>query len=110
MSIFGVTVCPECDEDLAPTGSDDDRPVQSVTQSCSSCNYSTTIGLLWYGNRGYEIVADVSDIPAPKKNECDKGGGSATTVVIPIESDVPIYYSESKTRAHHQEARNQIHD
>jgi len=110
MSIFGVTACPECESNLSPDGSDDDRPVQTVDQSCSSCDYSTKLGLLWYGNRGYEIVADVSDVPSEKKEPCDKSGGDSTTVVIPMETDVPIYYSESETRSHHQETINLIHE
>ena len=109
MGIAGVTICPDCDADLSPTGSDENRPVQSVTQACSNCSYETTIGLLWYGNTGYEIVADVSDVPDEKKNVCDKSGGTATTVVIPREVDAPRYYSKSNTRAHHQEALRCIH-
>ena len=108
MGIFGVTQCPECDSSLSPTDSDDSRPVQTITQSCNSCSYETTIGLLWYGHRGYEVVSDVSGIPSAKKGVCDKTDGFVVAVVIPMDHEEPTYYSTESIRAHHKEAISSI--
>ena len=97
MGIDGVTACPDCGSGLSPTGSDDNRPVQSVDQACDNCEYETTIALLWY-QTDHEIVADVSAID-------DKNA----TVVIPRGMvEEPIYYTEDETRAHHRSALDEI--
>lgn len=108
MSIVGVTVCPECDGELKPTGSNEDRPIQRVTQGCPNCSFETNIALLWYPRGGYEVVADVSTVDETHKKQCKKSGDEAATVVVPRESDVPSYYSDEHTRAHHEQALDEV--
>ena len=93
MGIKGVTTCPNCDGELSPTGSDDNRPVQSVEQACEDCSYETTIALLWYRS-DHEIIADVADIHDDK----------ATVVISRGLCDKPTYYGADETRAHHRTA------
>lgn len=93
MGIEGVTECPDCGSALSPTDSDDNRPVQSVDQTCADCSYETTIALLWYQS-DHEIVADVADIHDEK----------ATVVISRGLCEDPTYYGADETRAHHQTA------
>lgn len=102
MSIVGVTLCPRCDSDLEPVGSDDGRPIQSVSQSCSSCSYDTTLGLCWYPNGTHDIVATLDEVDDVDKKPCTKSGKESAVVVVPADSPVPRYYATDHVRAHHE--------
>ena len=98
MRVLGVTRCPECDAELTPVESDDGRPVQTMSQSCTSCKYETQIALLWY-QTAHEIVADVSDVDAEDGVE---------TVVVDRDGVTIRRYESGETRAHHETALRQL--
>lgn len=108
MSIVGVTTCPDCANELKPVESGDGRPIQAVSQSCSSCSFTTDIGLLWYPNKTHDIVATLDGVSTNKKEPCKKCGEESVTVVIEPESPIPKYYCSDCVRAHHETTVNDI--
>lgn len=97
----GVTMCPECDSELLPTGSDDGRPLQCVEQACTndSCDWTTTLSLVWYPNGVYDIVAGVHD-----DIKCADCPASANQVVVESDIRIPVYFCAKCIKAHHATA------
>lgn len=94
-----ITTCPTCQEDLEPIASDGDPPVQTVTQSCPSCEYEVDLGLLWYTTSNYEVTGKISATdPLP----CARCGDDGEFAVVNVQRGVPRYYCDTCLPGHNQ--------
>lgn len=96
----GVTHCPHCGGELAPTVVDDDRPLQVLEQYCDGCDYTTVIGVIWYpADAFYEVVGRLTDT-----RECVSCRSDGRFCAIDSRTTVATVRCWECLRSHHERA------
>lgn len=54
----GLATCPDCETELDPAWIEGERPMQTVAQHCPECDETMLVGMCWYPDGRYVIVAE----------------------------------------------------